>query len=390
MDWGRLFSAANAGDPLAIDHLIDARLKGELPHNDAQTFEESCFMYWIKDSVFTQEAKMNAALHDSQESDHLNRDKNATCIQLRFIEAAHMSRLLGLGLNGNWDISVTFHPHSHLKIRVHMVEEAPAAGQADMHARSRAWQRAGFKLVREWKRTRVASVRQFASLRLMRPSLDARNVTYSILCATKTATSNNDRSASSALRIDASLSEVVEDQSKVFRVSVSAICSASNGGTGKVNHTGQLDLYGGSFCSLADWNSTDMSDSVDAQHGGTTFRCTRSEELQSAAEISEMSIGTVWLLQSTGMHTFRASVRHELENSSLPRKGKLLSRVSRLFRDSGSAAAVMSLSNALSVYVTCDLSFADFLTKLGVMRRVRDQAIRPNQGIQRIGASARF
>jgi hypothetical protein len=392
MDWGRLIGAANAGDSLATDHLIDAFLKGELPEQEEQTFEESCVMYWVKDAPYSHEAKTNAMSHDSQESS-INRDKNASCMHFRFTEAAHMSRLLGLGLQGFWEVSVTFHPHSHLKIRVHMVEEEPRA-QPDLYAKTRAWQRAGFKIVREWKRLRIISVRQhFPSQPLQRPSLDARNVTYSILCASKTTTSED---AASGLRIDAALStgEGDEQATNVFRVSASAIFTAANASAGKgVCHKGELNLYGGSFCSLADWQSkedpnTEMRDSIDAHHGATTFRCTRSEAMQSATDISEMSIETVWLLHSTGMHTFRASVQHELEILKRP-QGKLLSRVSRLFRDS-TTAAVVSLSHSLSIYVTCDLSFADFLTKLGVMRRVRDQAIKPNQAIQRIGTSARF
>ncbi|GAQ91108.1 hypothetical protein KFL_007280070 [Klebsormidium nitens] len=337
MEWGRLIAAANAGDGMAVDHLIDARLKGELPKNEEQAFEESCFLYWFRDGPYSQEARKNATSHDPEESS-LSRDKNANRMDFRFVEASHMSRLLGLGLEGSWDVSVTFHPHSPIKVRVHMVEE-PEAPKVDAYTQSRAWQRSGYKLVREWKRARVASVRQNPSMQaFQRRGQLARGVSYIIQCFSSTSKGSS-RGAVADLTLKASLGEADGEDpgcsTKVLRVLLSATCTATT------EAGGQLD--------------------------------------------------TMWLLQDKGMHTFRASVKHELEVARDSRKSKLLGRVSRLFRDP--VLPVLSISNSLSVYVTCDLSFSDFLNKLGMMRRVRDQALKPNQGIQRltsVGASARF
>lgn len=400
MEWGRLIAAANAGDGMAIDHLIDARLKAELPPGEEQTFEECCFLYWIRDGSYSQDARKNASLHDQEESS-LSRDKNATRIDFRFIEASHMSRLLGLGLEGSWDVSVTFHPHSPIKVRVHLVEE-PEASKVDLYALSRSWQRSGYKVVREWKRARVASVRTHTSVQpFQKRGHLARGISYIIQCVRSQSAHSKGMTRSIlsdlALKVSLSESDVEEpsDCTSIMRVSVSAVCSAGSDPAARASHRGQVDLYGGNFCSLADWSvrecaGLDMPDSVDAQHGATTIRCTRLQDLSGAAD---MQLDTVWLLTSKDMHTFRASVKHELEatRDTPGRKNNLMGRFSRLFREP--ASPVLSVSKSLSMYVTCDLSFCDFLGKLGMMRRVRDQALKPNQGIQRltnVGASARF
>lgn len=106
-----------------------------------------------------------------------------------------------------------------------------------------------------------------------------------------------------------------------------------------------------------------------------------------------MELNTVWLLHAKGMHTFRASVHHELLTETSGKNGKLLGRVARFFKDSRDKSTGLSVSHSISTYVTCELDFADFLNKLGVMRRVRDGALSSNQSLQRlnnIGASARF
>lgn len=167
----------------------------------------------------------------------------------------------------------------------------------------------------------------------------------------------------------------------VLRLGTLAICTVgSEISNGFVCHRGQLDIYGGSFCSLADWCakscSNDACDSIDAQHGAATLRCVRSEVL-SGAEVSEMQLTTVWLLNAKGMHTFRASIQHELEVEDAKKK-KVLGRVTRFFREAKPKATSLSVSNSVSMYVTCDLEFADFLNKLGVMRRVRDGALSSN------------
>lgn len=156
MEWGQLVAAANSGDGTAVDHLIDARLKNELPPHEEQTFAESCFCYWTRDGPYTKEIRAGAAAHDPEELSSA-RDANATRMDFRFIEASHMSRLLGIGFEGSWDVSVTFHPHSAIAMRVHMVEEP---FDSDLYLKSRTWVRSGYKLVREWKRSRVSSVRQ--------------------------------------------------------------------------------------------------------------------------------------------------------------------------------------------------------------------------------------
>ncbi|GAQ89840.1 hypothetical protein KFL_005680070 [Klebsormidium nitens] len=340
MEWSRLVAAASAGDGMAVDHLIEARLKGELPPSEEQAFEESCFLYWFRDGPYSQEARKNATSHDPEES-NLSRDKNASRMDFRFIEASHMSRLLGLGLEGSWDVSVTFHPHSSNKVRVHIVEE-PEAPKVDWYAQSRAWQRSGYKLVREWKRARVASVRQNLSMQAFQKRGQlARSVSYIIQCFSSTSKGTS-RSAVADLTLKASLGETDEEDpgssTNILRVLLSATCTATNELGGQVSHRGQIDLYGGSFCSLADWSvkesaKLDVPDSCDAHHGASTLRCNRLDDLSGVGDVSDMQLDTMWLLQDKGMHTFRASVKHELEVARESRKSKLLGRVSRLFQD---------------------------------------------------------
>lgn len=407
MEWGQLVAAANSGDGTAVDHLIDARLKNELPPREEQTFAESCFLYWTRDGAYTRESKTSAAAHEPEELSSA-RDFNATRMDFRFIEASHMSRLLGIGFEGSWDVSVTFHPHSAIAVRILMIEEQGGGGgegngQQELYSKTRSWVRSGYKLVREWKRARVSSVRQnFASSKQDKKGLISRQVVYTVRSANAQALAPKKviESIASGLTLRLSLSEsplgAGEDApTSVLRIATSAVCTAgSTSSCNSVYHRGQLDLYGGSFCSLADWSTrADATDSIDAQHGASTLRCVRSETLSSTSEVSEMELSTVWLLHARGMHTFRASVNHELSTETSAKTGKLFGRMARVFKDSRDKSTCLSVSHSISMYVTCELDFADFLNKLGVMRRVRDGALSSNKSVQRlstVGASARF
>jgi hypothetical protein len=411
MEWGQLVAAANDGDGPAVDHLIDARLKNELPPSEEQIFAESCFCYWTRDGPYTKDSRTGAAAHDPGELSSA-RDANATRMDFRFIEASHMSRLLGIGFEGSWDVSVTFHPHSTTTVRIHMVEEQREKGEkgTDLYSTVRSWVRSGYKLVREWKRSRVSSMRQNFSA--YRKGFVARKVVYSVRCVSAQTLSDKHspkgaiQSVASGLTMRMALSESPsmpessggsgrDGAGNVLQVSTCAVCTVGTSNSGdSFAHRVQLDLYGGSCCNLADWGS-DANDSIDAQHGASTLRCIRSEVLNSSADVSEMQVNTAWLLSAKGIHTFRASVHHDMELTDA-KKVKGFGRVTRFFKDRQNSAPTstsLAVSNTLSMYVTCDLEFADFLNKLGVMRRVRDGSLCSNQSIQRlgsVGASARF
>lgn len=402
MEWGKLIGAANTGNGMAVDHLIDARLKNELPPNEAQSFAESCFMYWMRDEPYTKEDRETASLHDPEEAP-TTRDAQATRMDFRFIEAAHMARLLGVGLEGVWDVSVTFHPYSSTTVRVNFVQQAKEAASEDgLYSRTRLWMRSGYKLVREWKRARITSARQtFSDPRFERKAAASRCVPYRVRCLTSQEMlpkGNPVQSAASGLTlriclVDSGVAEEIGSSANVLRVAAEAVCTASSVGglQGGVLYRGQLDLYGGSFCSLADWSSRDDGDSIDAQHGDSTIRCIRSEALSGAAEVSDIQLSTCWLLQAKGMHTFRASVRHEIEpGSAVAKEGRILGRMKRLFRETAAKTGALVINDSISIYVSCDLDFAHFLHKLGMMRRVRDSASTLVKRSSVVGASARF
>lgn len=209
----------------------------------------------IGDTPYTRESKTDATLHDPEELG-TTRDANATRMDFRFIEASHMSRLVGIGMEGSWDVSVTFHPHSRIPLRVLMVEE-PA--RSNLYLSSRSWVRNGYKLVREWKRSRIMSARQhFSPLRIEKKGVVSRTVAYTIRCANSQATSNQ-TSLTSGLALQVSLSESPMADGNVLRVSGSSTCTTAS--TEGISHKGQLDLYGGTFCGLADWSLTDEEDS---------------------------------------------------------------------------------------------------------------------------------
>jgi hypothetical protein len=359
-DWAVVLKAANGGDSLAIDYLIGAKLKEELPSNVNQIFTESCFLYWIKDGPYDDVTKKFATIYEPDESSE-KRDTDACRIDVRFIDAVSMSRFLGLGLEGSWKATITFHPLSTKKIRVSMtIQES----QISFHQME-------YKLVRSWKSPRVNSVRTIAGLPRKGNS---RGIWYVIKPSSEKA----------QLTMHISLSETPE--CKVLGADATAICINLLDQPGVAsNHRVQVDMFGGNFCSVADWNADPSVGAVDCHHGSTHFRFTASEEILTVSDVSEMRVSTMWLLQGDEMHTFRVSANHE--NKPALRR-EIVGKLSKWFSESPvKSKQMITTLNSLSIFVTCDLGFIDVLSKMGTMRRVREFA---NHAVTGGASSARF
>lgn len=423
--WSHMFATASHGDGFAVDHIIEGKLNGRLPKHLEDEFEERCFLFWSRDGPYTDEIRASCAMHDPEERAAL-RDENAARLDVRFIDPSSMLRFIGIGLEGNYDISISFHPESRKAYRVHIREETDD-DEMDLYKKSKLWEATGYKLVREWKvRPRVASVRTIgtSSMRTSASSAEpadriskGRSVVYTLETVGKTVQNKSGRWLKKAevdLTVHMGLREPevdVKDSASVMKVATLAFARplATDAEGHRVRIASKVDMRSsGGLCSLVDSDVgksngvLDVMEYRNGQFGDSSFDCGSTDVFDLGTRPgSAHSSSTFWVLRSSDVRSFLIKVEHELEEMKGDSNGGLKEKFVRLFStDAGatSKSRTVVCSRVLKVYVMSDLSFMDYLETAGIMRRIRknncswNKTREVNFTVQRANlvASARF
>ncbi|GAQ91396.1 hypothetical protein KFL_007780040 [Klebsormidium nitens] len=364
-EWSKVLQAANSGDGFAVDHLVEGKLKGILPAFVEEAFEEQCFLFWSRDGEYTEEIRAACTAHDPLEP-AVQRDVDVVVLDVRFIDPSSAHRFLGIGMEGEFAVSVTYHAKSAKSIRV-LIWEEDSREDGELYVRVRGWEASGFKLVREWTpRTRVSSARtriSFGKPESERPSIlfKGRSVCYTIKTSeqipqNKSATGVKRGNVNLTLRVG--LREPVvgsEDDLVVMRVQAECIVVPEVGKGVKSVRVRSVCKIGGSqgSCSLVDGNSGHQeegaTDYCNWKYGGDVFDCGRTHLIDSARQThSLLRPDTLWMLSSKGLQAVTVATEHEMGES----EGKvgIKARLSRLFSDeSGNKLVTCSRHLRISV-----------------------------------------
>lgn len=389
-EWDRLLVAANAGDGFAIDHIVEARLRGTLPAALREANEDQCFLMWSRDGEYCDDVKEAAAAHDPSEPSAF-RDEDVSVLDVRFVDTTSTCSFMGLGVDGCYDINISFHPRSSKPIRVLLREEESEAAddEQDVYEKSKMWEASGYKLIREWTpRSKVASARTRTSFDGRQPTkahsdnFKGRSVVYTIKTLTERAQgkppAGSSRGAEADLDVHFGIREPMpdaEDPSPVAKIATSArIVPRQKKGCSSVRIRSTLRIAtNAGACSLVDCDSGVQREGgwCNWQFGAHRFECGRSA-VQSAGMLpSELRSNSLWLLSTKPVRTMTIVSDNEVSDATEEDKRGIKSKLSRLFSDERAARPPLTSHKSLEVSIASDVAFIDRLEKQGILRRVR-------------------
>ncbi|GAQ85048.1 hypothetical protein KFL_002190020 [Klebsormidium nitens] len=156
-------------------------------------------------------------------------DEDVSVLDVRFVNASSACSFLGLGLEGDYDISISFHPRSAKPIRVLLMEESGADAtddDPDVLERSKMWESSGYKVLREWTpRSRVSSRRTSFDGRpppkAQKDNFKGRSVVYTIRTLSARMQGKSNKGADSDLDLRLGIREPMpeaDDSSLVLKV----------------------------------------------------------------------------------------------------------------------------------------------------------------------------
>jgi hypothetical protein len=393
-EWDKLLNAANGGDGFAIDHIVEGRLRGSLPPSLRDAYEAQCFLMWSRDGDYTADLKKAAAAHDPSEPVAF-RDDDVSVLDVRFVDASSACSFLGLSLEGDFDISISFHPRSTKPIRVLLREESGADGaddDPDVLERSKMWESSGYKVLREWTpRSRVSFRRTSFDGRpppkAQNDNFKGRSVVYTIRTLSARMQGKSNKGADSDLDVRLGIREPMpeaDDSSLVLKVTTIARISPrqEKGGTSVRAVSSVRITTSAGACSLVDCDTGSHQVGIFERlgnavycnwiFGGHTFECGRTAvvPLTSPAE-SEFCANSFWLLASKGSRSMHLESNNEVSDASEVDKRGLKAKLSRIFSDDKSAKPTLYSQKRLEIYLQGNAAFIDRLERQGVLRRIR-------------------
>lgn len=387
-EWSKLLQAANSGDGFAVDHLVEGKLKGILPAFVEDAFEEQCFLFWSRDGDYTEEIRAACTAHDPLEAAD-QRDADVVVLDVRFIDPSSTHRFLGMGLEGEFAFSISFHPKSGKSIRI-LIWEEDSRIDGDLYVRVQGWEASGFKLVREWtSRSRVSSARTRTSFSRQEIAKEpvtfkGRSVSYTI----KTLTQTPQRKASTGLkRGDVSLTLKVglrepimgsEDDLVVMRVQAESVVRPQiEKGVKSIRVRSVCKINGSQgSCSLVDGNQGSHEDGAtdycNWKYGGDAFDCGRTHIIDCARQTSSpLKPDTLWMLSSKGLQGVAIMTEHEICESEDREKPGIKARLSRFFSEESTVNKIITCNRHLRISVVSDMAFLNELEKACLMCRFR-------------------
>lgn len=384
----KLLQAANSGDGFAVDHMVEAKLKGILPVFIEDAFEELCFLFWSRDGDYTEEIRAACTAHDPFEAAE-QRDADVVVLDVRFIDPSSTSKFLGIGLEGEFAMSISFHPRSTKSIRV-LIWEEDSRADGDLYMRVKGWEASGFKLVREWTpKSRVSSARTRTSFTRERQEKEpvvfkGRSVAYTIKTLAQTP---HNKSSTGVKRGDVNLTLKIglrepimgaEDDLVVMRVQVDCVVTPQvEKGVKSVRIRSVCKINGAqASCSLVDGNSGSheegATDYCNWKYGGDAFDCGRTHLMDAERQTcSPLRPDTLWMLSSKALQSVAVATEHEISAGGGQEKTSIKARLSRMFSEDGDINRLVTCNRYLKIFVVSDMAFLNGLEKACLMCRVR-------------------
>jgi hypothetical protein len=412
-EWDKLLTAANGGNGFAIDHIVEGRLRHALPASLREAYKDQCFLMWSRDGEYADDVKAAAAAHDPTESAAF-RDEDVSVLDVRFVDVASACKFIGLGVEGDYDISISFQKRSAKPIRMLLREEEGIGADGDKFERSKMWEASGFKLVREWTpRSSIASVRSRTSLdgrpptKAQNENFKGRSVVYAIRTLTQKMQNKSGRGAEASLEVRFGLREPLpdaEDSSLVVRVSTCGrILTRAEKGCFSIRAASLVRIAStAGACSLIDCDAGGHREGsavyCNWQFGGHMFECGRTAVTPLGSPSAELSTTSFWLLAARVIRTMTIDWDNELTDASEAEdKRGFRAKFLRIFSDNRSARPVLS-HKRMDVCFMGDSTFIDRLERQGILRRVRknnvswNKTLTDNMKVHRASmvASARF
>lgn len=377
-EWSRLLSMANEGDGFAVDHLVEGKLRGCLPPLVEDSFDEQCFLYWTRDSLYTEEVRKSASCHDMEESEEV-RDRDTVRIEFRLVDEKAMRRLIGIGLEGSYEVSVSFHPHSQKKVRVELQEELEEKGGMPLLSKVRAWEAMGFKMVRDWaQRRRTSSVRTLKTLhpQATAEQVQSRGVWYSLLTlpVTLNGRSKSHKKGLVKNRFFFGLREDPDDERStlhVMRLKVTTDFFSNPGSaTNDTCIQSRMKIQTSTKCELVDGECSRSESGVEYSNGtfgSTSFDCGKTDNL---GKDSSFSCDTLWMLTPGVSERVTVGIEYEL-GVGPETEARGFTKLNLLKWLCNSSRKSIS-SRTLSWTIDGSFGFMDDLKRSGRLRRVRN------------------
>jgi hypothetical protein len=411
-EWSRFLQMANEGDGFAVDHLVEGKLRGCLPSLVEDSFVDQCHVYWTRDSPYTEESKISASIHDIGEATEC-RDGGAVRMDFRVVDEASMRRLIGIGIDGNFEVSVTFHPNSDKKIRAELREEAASRDDLPLLDRVRGWEAIGFKMVREWTQKRkVSSARTIGAF--VPPTEDflrgSRAVSYTLIFLPRLMHGKTSKGVKKGIvesKVVFGLREDPDAENTKLHVMRLQLFSdfvptldrkmANENCTIRTN----MKIQTGSHGAFVDGNceKSDASSVVytHGNFGSPKFDCGQTSSMSVRADPqSSFSCNTLWMLTPGVTERVTIGIEHEMGDEcegekKVVTRGKML----RWLWDTPKPSACVK---SMHINMDGNFSFMDDLERWGLLRRVRnrnkswklDEESKINARKASIVASARF
>ena len=391
-EWSRILTSANEHDGFAIDTLIKGKLNGVLSDEADYEFEQRCFLSWIKDGNFDGDMEELCKLQTFAESTE-ERDDNASRLDVRFVDPRSMARFIGIGLEGDFEVSITYHPNSEKPTRVYL-RELERVSDADLQARVDSWEDRGYKQCREWM-PRPSSSKRAASSSLKSLSdlispLKGRVVTYWIQFASVEVPFKSSRIAGSKetladLTLRMSLREPAADGTDtdgLMKISVlSTVTPLQVGAFESFSVVSKIEIRGAqNMCKFVDGRIDQASaeartaDYCNGKHGDSSFDCGRTDMFSTRdREGSDLSVDTFWMVSARSMKSLQVKSQHILEDVKVDETGGLKEILSKdpLASEVGSMK-VLRAWRVETIKIMTDLLFMDYLRKACISSRIRN------------------